>query len=60
MTSNENDLIARIRRRTETEDREMNGLAPVATRQRTNPATSPYTFSAAFSSTAPPSELVCG
>ena len=57
MTSNENDLIARIRRRTETEDRE---LAPVATRQRTNPATSPYTFSAAFSSTAPPSELVCG
>ena len=36
------------------------GLAPVATRQRTNPATSPYTFSVAFSSTAPPSELVCG
>ena len=27
MTSNENDLIARIRRRTETEDREMNELA---------------------------------
>ena len=27
MTSNENDLIARIRRRTETEDREMNEIA---------------------------------
>ena len=27
MTSNENDLTARIRRRTETEDREMNELA---------------------------------
>ena len=31
-----------------------------STRQPTNPATSPYTFSAALRRTAPPSELVCG
>ena len=51
----EDPLVEQVRQRVP----HLAGFAPVD-QTGTNPATSPYTFSAALSSTAPPSELVCG